>query len=281
MRAPLESPALFQRFPMLGRAQAQVWSYLPQYRRPRHFHAEPELNIVIHGTARFGVGSRCVEVGAGELLGFPAGQDHVMLHGSAELVLLAVGTNAELLSHGAGTRGSSMPPLHVRPRRHDFDALVRRAQSIAGCADEARAVELWEMAEALASHSDSCRSSGGHSHVLTRRALELVAGDVELSRGALARYARCHPTEMSRHFHRDVGVTLVRYRTRLRILTLIRQIDAGEHNLARAAQLAGFGSYSQCHRAFAQELGHAPSEFFFGSLRATMEQRFEPLSTLR
>ena len=258
---------------MLGRALAQVWSYSPQYRRPRHFHAEPELNLVVHGSARFGVGNRCFDVRAGEVLGFPPGQDHVLLHGSSELVLLSVGADLGLVSQGSGKRWSNIAPLHVRPRSSDFDVLVARAEQVAGCADESRAAELWQMAGSLADPAEPCRAT----HVVTRRALALLTRDLELSRSQLARSVHCHPTEMSRHFHQDVGVTLVRYRTRLRILSLIRQVDARDRNLARSAVLAGFGSYSQCHRAFAVELGCSPSEFFFGSYRAGMEQLFEPV----
>lgn len=263
---------------MLGQARAQVWSYSPQYRRPRHFHAEPELNLVVHGSARFGVGNRWVDVRAGEVLGFPPGQDHVMLHGSSELVLLAVGAQRDLVCAGSDARCSTTAPLHVRPRAHDFQALVTYAEKVAGCADESRAAELWQMAAALAARSDSYPT--GATHVLTRRALALLADDRESSRSALAKRAQCHPSELSRHFHHDLGVTLVRYRTRLRILSLIGRIDGGDRNLARSATVAGFGSYSQCHRAFALELGCSPSEFF-GDLRTGMEHRFEPVSSSR
>lgn len=261
---------------MLGRARAQVWSYSPLYRRPRHFHAEPELNFIVHGSARFGVGSRVVELRAGEVLGFPPGQDHVMLHGSSDLVLLAVGGKLPLVSQTSSAPWSSVAPLHVRPRGPDFEALLARAEKVAGCADEARSAELWQMAIALAAPSQSCSERA--PHVLTRRTLALIADDLELTRSALAKHARAHPTDISRHFHHDIGVTLVRYRTRLRILSLIDRVDAGDSNLARSALRAGFGSYSQCHRAFTLELGCPPREFF-STLRAGMEQRFEPLTT--
>src|SRR5689334_14955077 len=61
----------YQSFPMLGRARAQVWSYSPEFRRPRHFHAELELNVIVNGSATFGVGDAVVTARAGDLLGFP------------------------------------------------------------------------------------------------------------------------------------------------------------------------------------------------------------------
>jgi AraC-like DNA-binding protein len=192
-----------------------------------------------------------------------------MLRGSSDLVLLAVGANEALARDASGSAGSF--GLHMRPSGADFDALVARAARVAGCEDQARAAELWQTASAL---SLRCRTPS--THVLTRRAFTLLANDPELGRGTLAKYAQCHPTELSRHFHRDVGITLVRYRTRLRLLSLMRTMDTGANNLVRAALSAGFGSYSQCHRAFVAELGCSPSAFFSGDLRRGMESRFEP-----
>jgi AraC-like DNA-binding protein len=79
---------------------------------------------------------------------------------------------------------------------------------------------------------------------------------------------------VSRYFHRDVGVTLVQYRTRARLLRLIELFDAGERNLKELARRVGFGSYSQCHRAFQAELGCAPSEFFASGVRDAMQQAY-------
>jgi AraC-like DNA-binding protein len=53
-------------------------------------------------------------------------------------------------------------------------------------------------------------------------------------------------------------------------------MDAGL-TMMTAARLAGFGSYSQCHRTFVQLFGLAPREFMQSSLRRELAQRFEPL----
>jgi AraC-like DNA-binding protein len=45
--------------------------------------------------------------------------------------------------------------------------------------------------------------------------------------------------------------------------------------LTRAASLAGFGSYSQCHRTFQSELGCAPRKFFSG-IREQMQLTYAP-----
>ncbi|AGP36605.1 hypothetical protein BE04_17030 [Sorangium cellulosum] len=63
---------LWQSFPMPEGRRAQAWRYRPVYRRPAHFHDEPEFNLVVRGTAAldagFGSYSRCHQV-IRELLG--------------------------------------------------------------------------------------------------------------------------------------------------------------------------------------------------------------------
>lgn len=262
---------------MLGRAQAQVWSYSPRYRRPRHFHVEPELNFVVAGSARFGVGNRVVEVTSGELLGFMPGQDHELLNGSDDLMLFAIGVaptlSSDVLRH---VQPEAATPIHLRPTTSELRCLVAHAAALAerGNADQDIA-ELWERI-----HAASARNTDGrrhNAHVTTRRALAALAEAPELDRDALARLTRANPSELSRHFHRDVGMTLVEYRTRLRVLQFIRTVDHSPTDLTAAAFQSGFGSYSQCHRSFLAEFGCGPREFLYSGIRQRMDQIFEPV----
>ncbi len=161
---------------MLGRARAQVWAYSPHYRRPRHFHAEPELNCIAAGSARFGVGDTVVQASAGELLVFPPGQDHVMLGGSQDLVLYAVGLEPELAAEvlrGATLVGATA--MHVRPRADDFRVMAARAAALSGCDARPQDVaELWERAHR--SRRQQVAGRGGEWHVLTRRTLDVGHG---------------------------------------------------------------------------------------------------------
>ena len=111
-------------------------------------------------------------------------------------------------------------------------------------------------------------------HVLTRRTLSLLADEPQLEREKLAKAVRGSPFALSRHFHNDTGTTLVQYRTRLRLLRMIRLFDEGERELKSAASAAGFGSYSQCHRVFRAELGCSPRAFFGSDLRERMQSAY-------
>jgi AraC-like DNA-binding protein/quercetin dioxygenase-like cupin family protein len=257
------SRALFQPFLPDHERRAFVWKYAASVggRRPRHFHAEPEVNLVVRGTASFGIGDRVVQVGAGELLTFPSGQDHVLLSASPDLYLYAIGLDTAHSSQVLGTSKEQVVPIHARLRDDELAAVVDRAAAIVDRAGAHQlGAELWERIHWLAPRSTP--SSRLTTHVLTRRAMQLMAAEPELGLEGLAAEIGTHASEISRHFHADVGMTLVRYRMRVRLLRMIHLVDEGALDLMAAASAAGFGSYSQCHRTFQSELGCAPREFF-------------------
>lgn len=264
--------AIHQNFLPAGKHRAFVWKYSDPIggRRPRHFHAEPELNLIVRGSATFGIGDSVVTARPGELIAFPSAQDHVLLDSSPDLYLYAIGMDATYSAQVLNNEPSL--PLHVQLAPHELTPVMQRAADIV---DRPRAdslaAELWQRVHGLARLS-APRSTQG-PHVLTRRALQVLRTAPELSLTALAQDLRAHPTEVSRHFHRDLGITLVRYRTRLKLLDLIHRVDSGQTELMAAAYHAGFGSYSQCHRAFQAELSCSPRQFFSG-LRDGMQSAY-------
>lgn len=272
-----EHRALCQGFlPTDRAARAYVWKYSQVIggRRPRHFHAEPEVNVVVRGWGVFGLGDRTVRVSAGELLAFPPGQDHVLLEASSDLYLYAIGLDPSYSTDVSRADGATFLPLHVRlPPRELQPVLDRAGDLVDRTGADTHTAELWERAQWLGARADQIGGRG--THVLTRRALQALWTAPELGLEALSRELRAPSSEISRHFHRDVGATLVRYRTRLRMLHVIRLMDTGEHDLMTAASIAGFGSYSQCHRTFHAELGCAPRQFF-ASVRAQMQLAYTP-----
>jgi AraC-like DNA-binding protein/quercetin dioxygenase-like cupin family protein len=263
--------ALYQRFLPDRRERAFVWKYADAVggRRPRHFHAEPEVNLVLRGSATFGVGDRTVRVTSGELLAFPPGVDHALLGASTDLYLYAVGLEPGYSATVLAERRNAVGPCHVTLAGAELAGVMDRAAAIVDrVGAEQLAAELWERLHWLGARSAIARSSD--LHVLTRRTLKLVSEEPERGLDALAHELRTHSSEVSRHFHRDVGLTLVRYRTRLRLLRLMQLVDSGRE-LMSAASDAGFGSYSQCHRAFHAELGCAPAHFFRSEVRERMQ----------
>jgi AraC-like DNA-binding protein/quercetin dioxygenase-like cupin family protein len=261
------SDALFQPFPMLPGRAAQLWRHQPAFRRPRHFHEEPEVNVVVRGTARLGVGDRTVELGAGELVLFEPGQDHVLLDASADLELFVVALRPALAERVRGERPSVFKDK-VAVSESELAGLRERA-CVLGDVREHAVVER-ELGELFA----SLCARPSTSHVSSRRAVGVLRAAPELSGVELARRIRTAPSLMSREFHRDLGLTLVEFRARLRLMRFVRLVDLGS-SMSAAAFDADFGSYAQCHRAFQRALGCSPRAYFGGARRA-LEAITEP-----
>ncbi len=271
--------AIHQGFlPTQGKSRAFVWKYSPVNwgRRPRHFHIEPELNLIASGQAVFGIGETVVRVSQGDLIGFPPAQDHVLLEASPDLYLFAIGVEAGLSADILGTAADEvLRPLKVRLSSEDFRMLVNRASAVVDRVGvEQACAELWEHAHWLGRPCAAGRTAA--MHVLTRRALSAVSRAPHLGLRSLSGRLRVADSEISRYFHRDVGIPFARYRTRLRLLRLIGFMDGSGMTLGAAAEAAGFGSYSQCHRIFQAELGCSPRCFFQTGLREQMQQAYDP-----
>src|SRR6188768_3921697 len=137
--------AIHQSFLPPGNEHAFVWKYLESIggRRPRHFHAEPELNLVVRGSATFGVGQKVVTVASGELIAFPAAQDHVLLDSSPDLYLYALGLDSSYSAEVLGNEPSQ--PFHVRLAERELRVVVDDAADIVERSDVAqRGAELWQ-----------------------------------------------------------------------------------------------------------------------------------------
>jgi AraC-like DNA-binding protein len=267
---------LYQPFPIAGAARGQIWRHQPSTRRPRHFHAEPELNLVTSGRGAFGFGAQVLEVAAGDLLGWTPGQDHELLSASEDFDLFVIGLLPAFSERvlGPDTAATHRGPVRLRLSSQQLAELAPDCLFPALHGDvvaKERAVgELWRRAHGF-------RGVRPVGHTLTRRSLRFVNEQPEISRDEIARRLHGSPGEVSRHFHSDMGLPLSVYRARVRLLRFIRLVDGGSGFL-HAALAAGFGSYSQCHRVFQATLGCAPRVFFTSHRRRAIEDTFAPLA---
>jgi AraC-like DNA-binding protein len=262
--------SLLQPFPMEGRRRAQAWRYQPQYRRPRHFHDQSELNVVTCGVGRFVVGNTEIVVRAGQVLGFLPGCEHELVAASDDLELFAIGFEPDLVQahhreHGQRLSFAGGPTTLS-------DAELRKLRELCLSVDESRdrlalEAQLLSVADTVARASESLS--------LGWRAAEAIARDPQQTREALSQGLRTNLGDMSRALRRDIGTTLPMLKNRTRALEFVRRLDAGVPMMT-AARLAGFGSYSQCHRIFLQLFGHSPREFVQSASRSERAQRFEP-----
>lgn len=249
--------ALFQPFPMPSGRRAQVWRHQPEFRRPRHFHQEPEINLVVAGSGVIGLGPEAVLVSTGDLLLFEPGQDHVLLEASDDFDLFVMALRPELASR---IRSASVLPWTRRLEltRSDVTKIATRLGALREVAD-ASAVEGHVMDLFLLASKQP-----GSAHVVSRRALECVRAEPSVSGIALASQLKTAVSVLSRRFHRDLAVPFVEYRARIRLMRFVELADRGLP-LSRAAIDAGFGSYAQCHRVFQRAVGCAPQTYFAGA----------------
>jgi AraC-like DNA-binding protein/mannose-6-phosphate isomerase-like protein (cupin superfamily) len=246
--------ALYQPFPMLPGRRAQAWRHQPSFLRPRHFHREPELNLVVRGTAQLALGERVLRASQGDCLFFAPGQDHQLVGASTDLELFAIALTPELLAH--------VQPTACAVRRLNEGELTEATTRLQACGQlrDACAVEQ-ALVPLFETHtSPRVRRS-------TRLGLERLLLEPAVSGSALASHARTSQSELSRHFRREVGVRFVEYRARLRLMAFIAKVDAGQ-SLTQAALDADFGSYAQCHRVFRRTLGCGPLQYFAERRRA-------------
>jgi AraC-like DNA-binding protein len=264
--------SLYQPFPMLSGRRAQAWLHHPAYRRPRHFHAEPELNLVFRGRAKMGVGDLTFEMSAGHVLLLRPGQDHELLEASEDLELVVAALTPEL---AVRCLSRSLPaashPFRLSPA-------------------ECSAVRCELLSLAAASHADNherivsdmfgrSESRFDRGHPTARRTLTAVTARPHVMSSEVAAELDVPPSEVSRHFHRHLGVPLVEFRSRLRLMRFIHLVDSGS-SFARAAFEASFGSYAQCHRTFREYLGCGPREYFT-ALREQVNTKVEPRPDMR
>jgi AraC-like DNA-binding protein len=96
---------------------------------------------------------------------------------------------------------------------------------------------------------------------LAEAARELLAADPGWSSLAgIASRVGCSPHHLSRVFHRETGMTLTRYRNRLRVLRALDALEAGEKDLSALAATLGFADHAHLTRTVTSECGHPPRD---------------------
>jgi AraC-like DNA-binding protein len=99
-------------------------------------------------------------------------------------------------------------------------------------------------------------------HPVIRRALRRLSEDgKEGSLEELAKACGVSKSYLSRKFHQQIGVPLNRYRNSLRLSRFFQQYQqAGRKTITEAVYAAGFGSYAQFYKVFAQAYGQGPRD---------------------
>lgn len=132
------------------------------------------------------------------------------------------------------------------------------AASATGDADYATAEELLKLVALAAAYST--KSVIGDS-VLAAAAREAILADVPQAAALcdLAKLLGVSPFRLSRVFSRQTGVSLTRYRNRVRVGRAMDRLADGETALADLAHDLGFADQAHLTRTVREHVGHTPA----------------------
>ncbi len=262
-----------------------------------HHHSELELNLVVEGTVTYLMNGRRFSFPPRTLLWIYPGKEHEMVTRAANSRFYVVVFKPALITRSCKTApylglkaetGSDedIPSCMLDPRRYelvrsvmetlsegllDADLLNREAgygpsstfryehrePDVLNAGLHYLLLLCWKY-----QLSGKTNRMGVTLHPAVRRTLKLLSnGSSHMSLDDLAKACGTSRSYLSRIFHRQIGVPLVRYQVSLRIsrfFDLYRQ----EENMTMldAAFAAGFGSYAQFYKVFTKAYGRGPRQ---------------------
>ena len=150
--------------------------------------------------------------------------------------------------------------LHVDGRTNLHHRLLLRT-SVAADPAFGAAEQLVGLLTASVARTTSPSRTTAASRRLVDAARQALAGSDPAASGLipLARALGTSPSHLSRCFRRDVGVSITRYRIRVRISRALARIEDGERDLAALAADLGFADQAHLTRAAHAETGHTPA----------------------
>jgi AraC-like DNA-binding protein len=142
-----------------------------------------------------------------------------------------------------------------------LDLAHRRLLAAADDVDFAVAAELVRLLAGVLGSARARSGSDSADRQLAEQARVAVAAGHPAAYGLppLAAVLGTSPYRLSRAFSRHVGMSLTRYRNRVRIGAALDRIEAGEESLARLAADLGFADQAHLCRTARQQLGETPT----------------------
>ncbi|MCD8482167.1 MAG: AraC family transcriptional regulator [Verrucomicrobia bacterium] len=269
----------------------------PPVLRPHH-HIELELNLVAQGSITYVVDGRRYTFKKGELLWMFPAQEHQLVDRSADAAYYVAVFKPGLIQRSCrGERYSGLKKqkhasgmvLHTDLSPRDFDTLRQEMDALIADGLDAdvlnREAGFGLSGQFTFKHNDPDWLNAGLRHILlfawrlqqghnksknaialhpaVRKALEYInlepVADADIA--TLARHCGVSDAYLSRIFHKQIGVTLSRYRNSIRISKFWKLYrKSGQKGLLDAVYGAGFGSYAQFFRVFTSTYGKGPRQ---------------------
>lgn len=273
--------------------EGTIWPYIPMYGTPLHFHPQIEFLVMLRGSARARIGHSLHTVSAGQLVWQLPGIEHELIDISSDCdfrviqvepdvcaevgQLLRNDTSVRTRVAGANYFSSWSRELGwlvsgrpvVELKRADLDRIRDHCELT--CADP-RTSPAQSAAGIRGALANAWRATRDDHDDLRPNSLVELACCLLLDQPALERSAVCQALDvsesyLSRRFQAELGVSFLEQRARLRVAHFVSHVTRDQRGYLDAALRAGFGSYSQLHRVFAQLVHASPKTYFGGEYR--------------
>jgi AraC-like DNA-binding protein len=260
-----------------------------------HHHVELELNLVVRGTIAYIVGGKRFTFTARTMLWLFPGHEHQLVDRSDDAQCYVavfkpslmnnlckttryVGLRANQNEHG-GLLKTLLKPDAFDLIRKTMDCLMQGSLDANLLNHEAG---FGAASNFAFEHGDPDGLNAGLHHLLllcwrsqaagqvqgdvvtlhpaVHRAIKLLSeGEWQKDLAQLARACGVSEAHLSRTFHRQIGISMTRYRNSLRLSRFWEEYrQPAQKNLTEAVYAAGFGSYAQFYKVFVQTYGHGP-----------------------
>jgi methylphosphotriester-DNA--protein-cysteine methyltransferase len=263
-----------------------------------HRHVELELNLVLRGWITYIVGERRFTFRPRTLLWLYPDQEHHLIALSPDAQFYVAVFKPSLIARACQTpaysslkSGSSQAGevLHARLVPEALDLIRRMMESVMqGSLDPDllnREAGYGSRSDFAYEHSDPDALNAGLRYLLllcwraqqtgrlsgeavglhrcVRRAIRILNdGNLQVGLDELAKACGTSEAYLSRTFRKQIGVPLSHYRNTLRLSQFWEEFRQPEQKtVSEAVYAAGFGSYAQFYKVFAQAYGQGPRAF--------------------
>lgn len=250
-----------------------IWWMRRRGLRHVHRHDEPEINLVTRGHATYVLSDRRYDLRKNTQVWLFADQDHVLFDESPDFEMFILVFRRSLLQRICKTDrtrlllqrnpGGEMCKLLSDESAAALSTLFKQLHEAKSDAPRFNAGIAYALLAAWEAQISSDQVIGKDVHPAVERAARIIQAESEpLSLQQIADQAGLSPSRLSRLFHQQSGISLVKFRQRQALQRFFRAYGKGrEKTLLAAALEAGFGSYPQFHRVFKQLVGKTPADY--------------------
>jgi len=236
-----------------------------------HVHDEFEVNLVTSGRGTYLVAGERKVLRPRSLIWLFPEQEHILLDFTRDFTMWILVLSPEFTEQ-------MVPRIPILAERDPGSVLMRPLPSKCVRLLDQIAQELstgfqpldchelglaWWLASAWNAYEHGDSQDAGSLHSAVARAMALLREDPSKNLKTLAQETRISPSQLSRLFKRQAGVSITDFRNSLRLDAFVdRCYGARDSAMFAIARDAGFGSYAQFSRVFRRQMGCSPETYY-------------------